>query len=139
MNGSRLESILQKDAKCRAMFLGVFACDRLPKTIDKSKPTLLCVILIHTTNLVDTGLYCTLKIPPMANTLTLLVNLLSRLSERFYINIARVGFTLIEIYKALSVDFARTIVYSIAFIDVETKLLMPLQICLLMTLVLMII
>src|ERR1043165_309185 len=98
-----------------------------------------CVILIHTTNLVDTGLYCTLKIPPMANTLTLLVNLLSRLSERFYIDIARVGFTLIEIYKALSVDFARTIVYSIAFIDVETKLLTPLQICLLMTLVLMII
>ena len=41
MNGSRIEKILQKDAKCRAMFLGVFASDRLPKTFDKSKPALL--------------------------------------------------------------------------------------------------
>src|SRR6218665_234989 len=30
MNGSRIESILQKDAKCRPVFLGVFLCDRLP-------------------------------------------------------------------------------------------------------------
>ena len=41
MNSSRLESLLQKDAKCKAMILGVFACDRLPKTFDKSKPALL--------------------------------------------------------------------------------------------------
>jgi len=30
MNGSRIESILRKDPKCRPMFLGVFPCDRLP-------------------------------------------------------------------------------------------------------------
>ena len=30
MNGTRIESILRKDAKCRSMFLGVFPCDRLP-------------------------------------------------------------------------------------------------------------
>jgi len=41
MNSERLESLLRKDATCRAMFLGVFARDRLPKTIDKSKPALL--------------------------------------------------------------------------------------------------
>ena len=41
MNSERLESLLRKDAKCRAMFLGVFARDRLPKTFDKSKPALL--------------------------------------------------------------------------------------------------
>ena len=30
MNGSRIERILRKDVKCRQMFRGVFACDRLP-------------------------------------------------------------------------------------------------------------
>src|SRR6218665_3856158 len=34
MNGTRIESILRKDAKCRSMFLGVFPCDRLPNRFD---------------------------------------------------------------------------------------------------------
>ena len=80
-----------------------------------------CVIPTHTTNLVDIELFCTLKIPPMANSLTLLVNLQRRLSERFYIDIARVGFTLIEICKVLLVDFVDIIVYSIAYIESEIK------------------
>jgi Adenovirus endoprotease len=41
MNGSRIERILQKDAKCRHMFLGVFACDRLPTSFDRSRPVIL--------------------------------------------------------------------------------------------------
>ena len=41
MNGSRIDWILRRDAKCGPMFLGVFACDRLPSSIDKSRPTLL--------------------------------------------------------------------------------------------------
>jgi Adenovirus endoprotease len=41
MNGSRIGYILQKDAKCRPMFLGVFACDELPTSFDRSRPAIL--------------------------------------------------------------------------------------------------
>jgi hypothetical protein len=41
MNGSRIDWILRRDAKCSPMFLGVFARDRLPSSIDRSRPALL--------------------------------------------------------------------------------------------------
>ena len=41
MNSSRIESILLKDPKCAQMFIGVFACDRLPTWINRVGPVLL--------------------------------------------------------------------------------------------------
>src|SRR5688572_27341090 len=87
------------------------------------------VIQTLMTNLEIIGLYYTLKILHTVNTLISLVNRLMCLSERFYIDTARVGFTPIEICKALSVDFVDTIVYSIACIGPEIRRLMPLRIC----------
>src|SRR5688572_1615561 len=58
------------------------------------------VIQTLTTNLDIIGLYCTLKILHTANTLIRLENRRMRLSERFYIDTARVGFIPIEICKA---------------------------------------
>lgn len=42
MNGARLESILRKDPKCASMFVGVFACDRLPTRLDSMPAILIC-------------------------------------------------------------------------------------------------
>lgn len=41
MNGITIESILRRDVKCSPMFLGIFASDRLPSSIDKSRPSIL--------------------------------------------------------------------------------------------------
>jgi hypothetical protein len=41
MNGDKIDSILTNDAKCGRMFIGVFACDRLPTKLDAGEPTLL--------------------------------------------------------------------------------------------------
>ena len=41
MNGLRIESLLRKDAKCGPMFIGVFACDRLPTRLNISGPLLM--------------------------------------------------------------------------------------------------
>lgn len=41
MDGARIRSILQKDAKCAELFLGVFASDRLPTSLRMDRPTLL--------------------------------------------------------------------------------------------------
>jgi len=41
MDGIRIEAILGKDAKCGPMFLGVFACDRLPTRLNIRRPLLM--------------------------------------------------------------------------------------------------
>lgn len=41
MNGGRIESILMKDTKCGTMFVGVFACDRLPTRLNQRGPALI--------------------------------------------------------------------------------------------------
>src|SRR5688572_22341420 len=99
------------------------------KHLTKTNRHYLCVIPTLMTSLEIIGLYYTLKILHMENTLIRLENHPMCLSERFYIDTARVGFTRIEICKALSVDFVDTIAYSIACIELEIRRLMPLRIC----------
>lgn len=41
MNGKRIESILRKDPRCTLMFVGVFACDRLPTWSNSDGPILM--------------------------------------------------------------------------------------------------
>ena len=41
MNGNLIEYILQKDSKCKPMFLGVFSSDCLPTNFDKSRPAIM--------------------------------------------------------------------------------------------------
>jgi hypothetical protein len=41
MDGVTIENILRKDPKCSPMFVGVFACNRLPKWINTERSSLL--------------------------------------------------------------------------------------------------
>jgi hypothetical protein len=41
MDGITIENILRKDPKCSKMFVGVFACNRLPKWLNTDRPSLL--------------------------------------------------------------------------------------------------
>src|SRR5678816_2350652 len=70
------------------------------KHLTKTNQLYLSVIQTLMTNLEIIGSYCTLKIPHTANTLIRLENRPKHHSERFYTDIARFGFTPIEICKA---------------------------------------